>query len=98
MEQVKLIYLALLDVEMSKQRVAKRVLEGGHDIPQDALERRFSRSLNNLLEHYSARVDFCVCYMNIGVNSGKVFEQALGQPRVIINDSYYQHIVERAQA
>ena len=47
--QVKLIYLALPGVDMSRQRVAERVAHGGHNIPVKDIIRRFPRSLNNLL-------------------------------------------------
>jgi predicted ABC-type ATPase len=45
---VELVYLALPNIEMSKQRVAERVQHGGHNIPLKGIERRFLRSLNNL--------------------------------------------------
>ena len=48
--QVELIYLALSSVEMSKLRVAERVAHGGHSIPAKDIERRFARSLQNLLK------------------------------------------------
>nr|WP_299246377.1 hypothetical protein [uncultured Halomonas sp.] len=48
--QVKLIYLALPNVEVSKQRVAERVYHGGHDIPQQAIERRFA------ISHYVSKI------------------------------------------
>ena len=45
---IHLVYLALLDVEQSKLRVAERVAHGGHTIPIKDIERRFSKSLKNL--------------------------------------------------
>ncbi|WP_200875050.1 zeta toxin family protein [Methylomarinum vadi] len=54
--QVELIYLALPSVEMSKARVAERVRHGGHNIPLKDIERRFARSLNNLLTEFSHTV------------------------------------------
>ena len=47
--RVELIYLALPNVALSRQRVAERVLHGGHNIPVVDIERRFPRSLDNLL-------------------------------------------------
>jgi predicted ABC-type ATPase len=38
---------------MSKMRVLERVAHGGHNIPVSAIERRFPRSLYNLLTEYS---------------------------------------------
>ncbi|CAL4866478.1 hypothetical protein MMA231_00720 [Asticcacaulis sp. MM231] len=61
---VDLYYLALPDVSLSKKRVAERVAHGGHDIPAVDIERRFPRSLHNLLNDYRMRVDRCVCLMN----------------------------------
>jgi len=47
--RVELIYLALPSVGLSRLRVAERVRHGGHDIPVADIERRFPRSLRNLL-------------------------------------------------
>ena len=38
--------------------------EGGHDIPLDAIERRFAKSLRNLLESYLPICDCVYCYDN----------------------------------
>ncbi|MBE9062392.1 zeta toxin family protein [cf. Phormidesmis sp. LEGE 11477] len=46
---IELLYLALPSVETSKLRVAERVAHGGHSIPMRDIERRFPRSLRNLL-------------------------------------------------
>jgi predicted ABC-type ATPase len=42
-----LIFLWLSNVEIAKSRVAKRVSEGGHNIPKDVIERRYNRGLIN---------------------------------------------------
>lgn len=46
--QVVLIFIRIQDVETSKQRVAMRVLQGGHDVPDEKLEARFARTIANL--------------------------------------------------
>ncbi len=45
---VTLLYFAALSPEVCLSRVARRVSEGGHDIPEADLRRRFARSLDNL--------------------------------------------------
>ena len=55
--EVELIYVALPSVALAKKRVKKRVASGGHDIPPKVIERRFYRSLNNLVHRYSEAVD-----------------------------------------
>lgn len=86
---VTLIYLALPNMAMSKQRVAERVKHGGHNIPAKDIERRFSRSLNNLLKHFSNIVDNCLCFMNEGKKPVLIFSQKNGY-RVIHNSNYYE--------
>ncbi len=92
---VELIYLALPSVEMSKLRVAERVAHGGHNIPQWDIERRFPRSLSNLLNAFSHAVDRCVCFVNDGDNPILVFEQQ-GEDRDVIDDTYYSQLQQGA--
>ena len=47
---VTLIYIWIRSPEMAKQRVAERVKNGGHNIPDDVIERRYYRGLNNLFK------------------------------------------------
>jgi predicted ABC-type ATPase len=46
--QVVVVFIRIDSPETSKQRVAMRVLQGGHDVPDDKLEARFQRTLANL--------------------------------------------------
>jgi predicted ABC-type ATPase len=90
---VELIYLALPSVEMSKLRVAERVEHGGHNIPTHDIERRFPRSLSNLLNEFSHKVDHCLCFMNDAEAPILVFEQN-GTTRDIFHRGYYQLLLE----
>lgn len=45
---VVLIFIGLDDPELSEQRVAMRVLQGGHDVPSEKLAARFPRTMQNL--------------------------------------------------
>ena len=91
--RVELIYLALPNVEMSKLRVAERVAHGGHHIPVSAIERRFPRSLHNLLSLFSHAVDHCICFMNDGEDPVLLFEQS-GKTRHIAHHQYYQQFMK----
>lgn len=94
--RMELIYLALPSVEMSKLRVAERVAHGGHNIPTEAIERRFPRSLRHLFDDFSHRVDRCVCFMNDGETPVLVFEQH-GNDRYVVHDDDYQLLLEEAE-
>lgn len=46
--QINLIYVGLSSKELAVRRVKNRVSEGGHDIPKEIIEARYSKSLENL--------------------------------------------------
>lgn len=94
--RVELIYLALPSMEMSKLRVAERVAHGGHSIPVADIERRFARSLGNLLNSFSTQVDACRCFMNSDASPELVFEQQ-GEVRNVLHMPYYQHLLKEAE-
>lgn len=54
---VKLIFLELPDAETAIRRVASRVAQGGHDIPEITVRRRFAAGLNNFHQLYKPIVD-----------------------------------------
>ena len=95
--RVELIYLALPSMEMSRLRVAERVAHGGHNIPAADIERRFARSLANLLELFSFAVDDCRCFMNSGPLPELIFEQQ-GESRSIVDATHYQHLLDEVSS
>ena len=50
--EVNLIFLWLPHPDQAVRRVAQRVKQGGHDIPEESIRRRYSAGLKNLLKHY----------------------------------------------
>jgi predicted ABC-type ATPase len=92
---IKLIFLGLPNVEMSKMRVAERVAHGGHNIPEKEIERRFPRSLLNLFQNFSAIVDSCLCFMNDRGTPLPVFEQQ-GERRIIHHQDLYTLMLKEA--
>lgn len=50
--QVHLVFLALPSPELAIQRVAGRVRDGGHGIPDDVVRRRYEAGLRNLHQLY----------------------------------------------
>ena len=61
---VDLYYLTSPSPEFAVERVAKRVREGGHFIPEDVIHRRFHRSLDMLERKYKPLVDRWMVYDN----------------------------------
>jgi predicted ABC-type ATPase len=48
--RIGLIYVGLKNVNLAISRVRARAAKGGHDVPEDFIRRRYSRSLENLPE------------------------------------------------
>lgn len=65
--QVKLWFLSLPNADAAVARVAQRVIQGGHNIPEDVIRRRFKSGLNNFHLRYKLLVDSWVLYDNAGV-------------------------------
>ena len=63
---VSLFFLCLPDAETAIARVATRVRQGGHDIPEDVIRRRFAAGLRNFDTIYKAEVDVWALYDNAG--------------------------------
>jgi predicted ABC-type ATPase len=62
--EIELHYLWLGNPQVAVQRVKQRVLEGGHDVPIDAILRRKSRSETHLIESYAPLANRWVVYDN----------------------------------
>ena len=63
---VILIFLALPDAETAIARVAERVRQGGHYIPDLVVRRRFSAGLKNFASIYKPLADIWALYDNAG--------------------------------
>ena len=94
--RVELIYLALPNLEMSRLRVAERVTHGGHNIPLQDIERRFPRSLRNLLNEFGFVVDRTQCFMNDGASPQLIFLQQ-GETREILNAELFDQLTRWAE-
>ena len=59
-----LLFFWLQSIELAKERVASRVLEGGHNIEPEVIERRYVNGIKNLFEIYLPIVDNALIYNN----------------------------------
>ena len=62
--KVHLLFFCLESPEQAKQRVAQRVSEGGHNIPEDVICRRFKLGLANLVNLFIPICDTVLVYNN----------------------------------
>jgi predicted ABC-type ATPase len=68
---IESVFVLTADPEINVRRVKSRVLDGGHDVPEDKIRSRYAKSLANLSELRSLS-DVCT-----------VFDNSFDRPRVI---------------
>lgn len=61
---ITLLFFWLKNVELAIERVKIRVEEGGHNIPENVIERRYFRGINNLFKIYLPIVDGALIFDN----------------------------------
>lgn len=59
-----MLYFWLDSVELAKERVLTRVHEGGHNIPEEIITRRYYSGLKNLFDLYIPICDFWMIFNN----------------------------------
>jgi|ERR1051326_414666 predicted ABC-type ATPase len=64
--RVHLIFLQLRNEAMAIERVAERVRQGGHSVPEDVIRRRFKQGWRNFETIYRGLVDSWNLYDNSG--------------------------------
>lgn len=64
--RVSLFFLTLPNAETAIARVAARVRQGGHDVPEPIIRRRFAAGRDNFHQHYKRAVDDWAVYDNAG--------------------------------
>lgn len=64
--RVELIFLQLNHAEEAVARVRQRVRQGGHDVPEAVIRRRFAAGLENFHRHYAPVADAWALYDNAG--------------------------------
>src|ERR1700678_3839745 len=74
----RLFYICLDNPERSIQRVRERVAQGGHDVPDADVRRRYTRSLKNA-SHVLQLVHQGLVFDNSGAEPRPVFEMRGGR-------------------
>ena len=61
---VTLLFFWLNNIELAKERVRIRVIEGGHNIPKNIIERRYLKGIYNLFDIYLPIIDGAFIFDN----------------------------------
>ncbi|MEW6358627.1 MAG: zeta toxin family protein [Planctomycetota bacterium] len=91
---VHLFYLWIPDVQLALCRIADRVRQGGHNVPEADVRRRFTRSLQNLFRLYRDHTDYLYFFDNSGENPSLIFTVKKGVLHICQKDGYRRIVSE----
>jgi len=94
---ITLLFFWLTSPELAIERVAKRVSNGGHDIPKDIIIRRYFRGLRNLVDLYIPICDNWMIINNIDVVPEIIAEGGFGNRTTIINNDIWDQIIKQRE-
>lgn len=89
---ITLVYYWLESVELAIKRVKIRVAEGGHDIPQEVIIRRYYSGLKNFMYIYKNKVDYWVLVDNSETKQETIAEGHSGNQYDVINQGKWKTI------
>jgi len=93
---VTLLYFWLSSPEMAYDRVAKRVSEGGHNIPLDVIHRRYYSGIKNLFNLYLPVCDKWYVMNNVGFLSEVVARSLTTFEKVVLNGDIWETILKQS--
>lgn len=93
--KITLLYFWLISPDFAKQRVAKRVRQGGHNIPDEVVERRYYRGISNLLNLYIPIVDNCTVIDNMDLEPNIIARGSSKEDKMILNSELWNIFLEQ---
>jgi len=88
-----LLYLWLYSADLAVQRVAERVRQGGHDVPETIVRRRYGRSLSNFFNIYRPIADSWLMLDNSAVGAPRpIAWRNVGGPIQIVKSGPWDRI------
>lgn len=89
---VTLLFFWLKNPKLAKERVKTRVIEGGHNIPEDIIERRYYKGIKNLFEIYLSIVDQVLIFDNSEGKHELIAEIAASDELNILNKTKFNEL------
>lgn len=89
---ITLLFFWLKNPELAKERVKTRVIEGGHNIPEDVIVRRYYKGINNLFEIYLPLVDQALIFDNSEGKHNLIAEITLSNELNILDEDKFNEL------
>jgi predicted ABC-type ATPase len=82
---VTLLFFWLNNIKLAKERVKIRVIEGGHNIPEDVIERRYLKGIYNLFDIYLPIIDGALIFDNSFGKHELIAQKLSGEDLTVID-------------
>ena len=93
--KVHLLFFCLESPEQAIQRVAQRVEQGGHGIPEDVIRRRFKKGLNNLVHLFMPICDSVTLWDNTRGEASLIAKQTVETGKLeIIDQTMWNYLLQ----
>jgi len=86
---VTIIFFWLNSIELAKERVQKRVKNGGHNVPETIIERRYHKGLSNFFRFFVPICDNVMLFDNSEESPKLIMTKSKDKPEEILNDTIY---------
>lgn len=92
---VHLAFLSLSGPDLAVARVAERVRQGGHDVPEPVVRRRFASGLKNFFSLYQTVADTWQMFDNSAVDGPRLVATGrAGRPPRVLDAETWAHVQE----
>jgi predicted ABC-type ATPase len=95
--RVTLVFLWLPSLQDAVERVARRVQQGGHNIPSDVIVRRYWAGLSNMRLLYLPQADVAMIYDNSDEHGMLIARRSANTPFVVYDADRWAKI-EKARS
>jgi len=95
--RIHVLYLWLRSPELAVARVAERVAQGGHSVPEEVIRRRYVSGLRNFMRLYLPICDAWTCYDNSDELAQLIANKEIAVNATVMIPNIWNAIVEAAQ-
>lgn len=88
------MYLWLSDENLAVKRVAQRVEQGGHRVPEADIRRRYKQGLKYVMNYYLPCSDNAIILDNSNVDSQKIIARKIAGDELIVEDIKAWEIIQ----
>ncbi|WP_407654026.1 zeta toxin family protein [Aquimarina gracilis] len=93
--QITLLFFWLRTPELAVKRVETRIQEGGHNIPEPVIRRRYDNELKNFFNIFKSIVDEWIFIDNSGEPYEIIAQKDLPNNEIIHNSSKWDELLEK---